>query len=79
MTSRDAHGAQLSAQRAFVVHLGERGGSRRRRISGRVEHLSSGAATHFSSLAGLLAFFDTVLGADSTGGPSPLSTAKRIP
>jgi hypothetical protein len=79
MTPRDAHGAQLSPQRAFVVHLGERGDAHRRRFSGRVEHLSSGAATHFSSLAGLLAFFDSVLGAEPTGGPFPLSTPKRIP
>lgn len=62
MTPVDERGAALSAQRAFVVHLGA-GGSRRRRFRGRVEHLSSGASTHFSSLEGLLAFFTAVLDA----------------
>ena len=57
MASRDEHGSTLSAQRAFVVHLGTGGGPGRRRFSGRVEHLSSGESMHFSSLKGLLAFF----------------------
>ena len=78
MTPRDAYGAQLSAQRAFVVHLGERRGSRRRRFSGRVEHLSSGASTHFSSLEGLLAFFDSVLAGESAGGPAAPTTPERM-
>ena len=51
----DGHESTLSAQRAFVVHLGAR--DRQRRFSGRVEHLSSGQSTYFSSLGGLLAFF----------------------
>jgi hypothetical protein len=51
----------LSARRAFVVHLGTPDASGRRRFSGRVEHLASGASTHFSSLKGLLAFLDSVL------------------
>jgi hypothetical protein len=59
----DERGATLSAQRAFVVHLAAGGGSRRRRFRGRVEHLSSGSSTHFSSLEGLLAFFAAVLDA----------------
>ena len=52
---------RLSVHRAFVVHFspGHRGG--RRRFRGRVEHLSSGQSTHFSSLAGLLAFVSAVL------------------
>ena len=80
MTPRDAHGAHLSPQRAFVVHLGERGGSRRRRFSGRVEHLASGASTHFSSLGGLIAFFASVLDGQSTpAGPPDSSKHERIP
>lgn len=47
----------LSAQRAFVVHLGPGGRSGRRRFTGRVEHLRSGDTAQFSSLKELLAFF----------------------
>jgi hypothetical protein len=61
MTPRDEHGSLLSAHRAFVVHLGTSEGGGRRRFTGRVEHLSSGSSTHFSSLKGLLAFFAAVL------------------
>ncbi len=80
MTPRDALGGQLSPQRAFVVHLGDRGDSRRRRFSGRVEHLASGASTHFSSLDGLLAFFASVLDGQSTPAvPSDSPDRERIP
>jgi hypothetical protein len=57
MTPYDEHGSTLSAQRAFVVHLGRGGGPGRRRFNGRVEHLASGKSTRFTSLRGLLAFF----------------------
>jgi hypothetical protein len=53
----------LSVHRAFVVHLGPEDG-RRRRFSGRVEHLSSGRTALFSSLAGLLQFFAAAAGAE---------------
>jgi hypothetical protein len=55
MTPQEQHPSTLSVHRAFVVHFGT-GGGRRRRFSGRVEHLSSGDSTHFRSLKGLLAF-----------------------
>ena len=62
MDRRDEQGSTLSAQRSFVVHLGPGSGpGSRRRFSGRVEHLSSGESTRFSSLKGLLAFFAAVL------------------
>ena len=69
MTPRDTDGSMLSARRAFVVHLAATGSPGRRRFRGRVEHLSSGASTHFSSLEGLLAFFASVL--DATTGAAP--------
>ena len=69
MAPREEHGSTLSAQRAFVVHLGADGHPGRRRFSGRVEHLSSGASTHFSSLKALLAFFAAVL--DAAPGADP--------
>src|SRR5262245_21708848 len=54
-------GSTLSVHRAFVVHLGAGGPGRRRRLCGRVEHLSSGRTTHFASLKDLLTFFAAVL------------------
>ena len=58
---------RLPAHRAFVVHFGAAGG-RGRRFTGRVEHLTSGAAIHFASLRALLAFFATRLEAPPTSG-----------
>jgi hypothetical protein len=86
MVPRDEHGSMLSVHRAFVVHLGPGGGPGRRRFSGRVEHLSSGASAQFSSLKGLLAFFAAILGApappaprspDDRPGTTPPSTIAR--
>lgn len=51
----------LPAHRAFVVHFGAAG--RRRRFSGRVEHLASGRSAHFTSLRALLAFMGQLLDA----------------
>jgi hypothetical protein len=55
--------ATLSVKGAFVVHLASRGG-RRRRFRGRVEHLVSGEVASFSSLRGLLDFFDRLVAGD---------------
>ena len=66
MTTRDEQGSTISAQRAFVVHLSALAGAGRRRFRGRVEHLSSGQSTHFSSLEALLTFFTAAL--DAAGG-----------
>ena len=52
----------LPAHRAFVVYFGRDGG-RRRRFTGRVEHLASGTSLQFDSLRGLLAFFARLLDA----------------
>src|SRR5262249_23996186 len=62
MRDHTQHGSILSIQRAFVLHLRDGRRRGRRRFSGRVEHLSSGESTLFSSLKGLLAFIDAVLG-----------------
>jgi hypothetical protein len=69
MAPRDEQGSTLSAHRAFVVHLGTGGAPGRRRFNGRVEHLSSGESTHFSSLKGLLAFFASAV--DAATGAAP--------
>ena len=61
MEPRGQRGSTLSVHRAFVVHFGTSGGPGRRRFSGRVEHLSSGESTRFTSLKGLLAFFASAL------------------
>ena len=52
------YGTTLPAQSAFVVHFAGAGGPSRRRFIGRVEHLSSAEVAAFSSLRGLLAFFE---------------------
>src|SRR5689334_20082124 len=66
-------GSTLSVHRAFVVHFGGSGGSRRRRYQGRVEHLSSGRTAQFSSLDTLLGFVTTVLGSAEPAAPrSPI-------
>jgi len=69
MSPRDEYGSTLSAQRAFVVHIGTSGGAGRRRFIGRVEHLSSGVSMRFTSLKGLLAFFASVLDPAADAAP----------
>jgi hypothetical protein len=69
----NGHESMLSAQRAFVVHLSAR--DRQRVFRGRVEHLSSGQSTDFSSLGGLLAFFASFI--DGPRGHAPRSVAGR--
>lgn len=61
MSRSPEQGSTLSVHRAFVVHLAAAGGPRRRRLTGRVEHLSSGEVAWFSSLKELLGFFGAVL------------------
>jgi len=52
----DAATPRLSPEGAFVVQLERRRSPARRPLRGRVEHLSSGEARRFGSLAELLAF-----------------------
>jgi hypothetical protein len=72
-------GSALSARRAFVVHLAATDGRRRRRFSGRVEHLASGASRHFSSLEGLLAFLVAFLDVTPGGAPSDHAARGQAP
>ena len=51
----------LSPRRAFVVQFREETEATPRRFTGRVEHMTSGRATRFSSPKELLAFFAQVL------------------
>jgi len=54
---QDAEGqAPLSVRRAFVVHFRTNSDVTQGRLTGRVEHVVSGQAAHFSSLEELLAF-----------------------
>ncbi len=50
-----------SVHRAFVVQFGTETNIADGRIAGRVEHVSSGQATEFHSLADLLAFIARLL------------------
>jgi len=63
--TRDDSPRTLPPDRAFVVHFGTTV-RRGRRFEGRVEHLISGRAEHFATLAALLAFFSELL-----EGPRP--------
>lgn len=59
---QDAEGqAPLSVHHAFVVHFRVNSDVAQGRLAGRVEHVVSGQATHFSSLEELLAFITRVL------------------
>ena len=59
---QDAEGpAPLSVHHAFVVHFRVNSDVAQGRMAGRVEHVISGQATHFSSLEELLAFVARVL------------------
>jgi hypothetical protein len=51
----------LSPYRAFVVQFRAETNAAHGKISGRVEHVVSGQATHFVSVAELLAFIGQVL------------------
>ena len=51
----------LSVHRAFVVQFREETDVERGCLEGRVEHVTSGQATHFHSLEELLAFMGRVL------------------
>lgn len=69
-------GSSLSMHRAFVVHFGTAGGSRRR-FHGRVEHLSSGRTAQFSSLKELLGFLAMVFEGFEPAAPrSPIDRTR---
>ena len=53
--------APLAAGHAFVVQFRTDTDVQQGHITGRVEHIISGQASHFSSLDDLLAFIDRVL------------------
>jgi hypothetical protein len=76
MAPRCKHGSTLSIHRAFVVHLSAKGGSRRHRFAGRVEHLSSDRSALFSALRGLLAFFGATL--DASGHTASPGTGDSL-
>ena len=62
----------LPAQRAFVVQWHATADLARGRVSGRVEHVVSGRATHFGHLEDLLAFMAGLL-----ADPAPAIPAER--
>jgi hypothetical protein len=61
MTATPTPDAPLSPHWAFVVQLLEGTALRPEALHGRVEHIMSGQATHFSSVEDLLAFMARVL------------------
>ena len=61
MMNQQAESVGLSSHRAFVVQLNKVVPLAADQISGRVEHIVSGQATHFDSVAQLLGFMQQVL------------------
>ncbi|ETX04277.1 MAG: hypothetical protein ETSY2_29705 [Candidatus Entotheonella gemina] len=61
MTSQEPNPSELSVHRAFVIQFASGTQIGASRIAGRVEHVTSGQATHFQSLQALLTFIDSVL------------------
>ena len=61
MKQDDPHARRLPAQQAFVVQLGATADVAQGCLEGRVEHVVSGQATQFHTLAELLAFMARVL------------------
>jgi hypothetical protein len=55
----------LSPERAFVVQLERQYPTNRRTLRGRVEHLSTGEARRFGSLAALVDFMSRFRGGDA--------------
>jgi hypothetical protein len=60
----------LPPHRAFVVQLREHSDVPRRRWAGRIEHVTSGQATHFQSLKELLAFVSRILASPARDPPN---------
>jgi hypothetical protein len=61
MNTRPADESPLSPHRAFVVQLREQANVESGQWVGRIEHVTSGEATHFQSLQELQAFVVRVL------------------
>ena len=80
MTPDAAATRPLPVQRAFVVQLHATADVAQTRIVGRVEHVVSGQALHFHTLAELLAFMARVLSAleaRTTEAPEPVRPPPR--
>jgi hypothetical protein len=66
----------LPPERAFVVQLRAQADGRGEVFEGRAEHIASGAAAHFASVAELIAFVTQVL---SVGAEPPERQDKEEP
>lgn len=70
MAQESERPAPLAAGHAFVVQFRTDTDVQQGQITGRVEHIISGQASHFTSLDDLLAFIDRVLGEIHRGPPA---------
>lgn len=57
----DPDSALLTPERAFVIQFHVNANVEKGHMTGRIEHVVSGQATHFESLEALLAFITRVL------------------
>ncbi len=64
--SLHANGSSLSADSAFVVHLMATGADVPETVCGRIEHISSGQATRFTSVAELIFFMRETLSSSNS-------------
>jgi hypothetical protein len=67
----------LPAKRAFVVQLRADADPGTGAISGRVEHVSSGSAALFDSVAELIAWMHAVIAGGASIGSSPGTEVRR--
>jgi hypothetical protein len=69
MNKPPADESPLSPHKAFVVQLRENSDVERDQWAGRIEHVTSGQATHFQSVEELLSFVVRVLAASGKQNP----------
>ncbi len=70
MEPQTASDRQYPAQWAFVVQFGRRSDVTRGQLTGRVEHVVSGEASHFQAAEELLAFFGRLLTQQDSEAPA---------
>ena len=74
----DSDRKMLAPDHAFVIQFHADTDVEKRHMTGRIEHVVSGQATHFQSLEALLAFIARVLGEVQHPSPKPSASGKNV-